>query len=254
MSCARSALIGLATAVVMLLPVTAEAADPVGGRAPMSSGHLGASGSAGSLATSSANGSRDRTTIKFLNFRSIRAWDTRATIRGQVIRHDGTKSGAAAGVVVKLYRRVSGTARYHFLRRQLTPSSGFREFVFHFRSVANASYMVICMGNKQMGPSAGFTMIWVHRVFNAGVTDGSPRARFHGHVAPRYAHHVIYLQKRDCLRCNWHTVRHERTGRHGHFSFRIGAPRHGVWRWRVSTPPSTRYIASYSAVFTTRRS
>ena len=106
-------------------------------------------------------------------------------------------------------------------------------------------------GSTNYRASHNETTVSVYRHFDAQLEDGS--GRFHGKVSPAYAHRTIYLEKRKCADCGWNRARTAKTGKKAKYSFKVGAPRHGRWWWRVSTPADTKFIRSHSAVFTTSR-
>jgi hypothetical protein len=196
---------------------------------------------------------RYTTHVRFLSSDHTRGYGTPTAIRGQVIANVGAGSGSVPGATVRLYRKFDGTSSWTSLGQDSTtyPSSA-PKFDFRVRSKANADYKVVMLATHRCKRSSNATSVSVFRHFNAKLEDVS--GRFHGRVTPNYAHRRIFLQKRTCADCGWSAARAEKTGRHGHWSFMVGAPRHGRWWWRVSTPASTAFIASYSSVFTTQRS
>jgi hypothetical protein len=196
---------------------------------------------------------RHATSVEFLFFDHIRGYGTTTAIRGQVIANVGAGSGSVPGATVRLYRKINGTSSWIYLGQDRTtyPSSA-PKFDFRVRSKANADYKVVMLATHRCKRSSNTTSVSVYRHFHAHLEDVS--GRFHGRVTPNYAHHRIFLQKRTCADCGWSAARAAKTGRHGRWSFMVGAPRHGRWWWRVSTPASTTFIASHSSVFTTQRS
>jgi hypothetical protein len=72
-------------------------------------------------------------------------------------------------------------------------------------------------------------------------------------MQPKYAHKKVLLQKRKCPNCSYKTVDKDRTNAKSKYSFQVGAPGRGQWWWRLRVPASTKYIASYSGVFSTRQ-
>jgi hypothetical protein len=238
MRSARSFIVGLTAAGLLALPGIAAAA-------PTSSPADTAS------AAQALRGQRFDTKIRFLAFDHTRGFGTKTVVRGQVVSDRGAGPGAIPGIRVKLYRQLDGTSRWVFLDKDYTSHSASPSFRLHARSKANAAYKVVYAGNDNYRRSHDVTSVSVYRYFDAQLEDGT--GRFHGKVTPAYAHRVIYLAKRRCADCGWDRVRSEKTRRHGLYSFKVGAPRHGRWWWRVSTPASTAYIASNSAVYTTSR-
>lgn len=229
----RALLVGLSSVALLTLPGPADAASP-----PASVPHTVA-------ATL-----RHDTSIRFLNFDHLRAYGRSTTIRGQVAVTIRGSQRAVAGVRVKLYRKLDGGSRWHYLDTRRTTTSSYPEFRFTASSIGNAHYRVRFAGNAQLQPSHRVTGVQVYRRISGRIEDRT--GRFHGRVTPAYAHRVIYLEKRSCGTCGWRTVRTDHTGRRGHYSFKVGAPHRGRWYWRVSTPATTRFIRSYSGVFTTR--
>ncbi|MEJ7743705.1 MAG: hypothetical protein WKF73_14905 [Nocardioidaceae bacterium] len=152
---------------------------------------------------------------------------------------------------MKLYRQLSGGRRWRFLDTAFTNQRTLSSFRFRTRAKANASYRVVFGGNRRLERSRNATSVSVYRTFSARLKDGT--GRFHGRVRPHYAHRSIHLEKRACARCDWNVVRTHMTGDHGRYHFKLGAPRHGRSFWRLQTPPSNRYIRSYSGVFSTER-
>jgi hypothetical protein len=193
---------------------------------------------------------RDDTSVRFLSFDSVRKYGSTTTIRGQVAATVQGQQGAVGGVHVKLFRRLNGTSDWVFLQTRRTTQSAYPHFRFRVNSVGNARYRVRFGGNSRLQPSQNQTYVRVYRPVSGRIEDRT--GRFHGRVTPHYGHRTVYLAKRSCAGCSWNRVRTDRTGPHGRYSFRVGAPRHGRWFWRVSTPASTRFIRSYSGVFTTR--
>jgi hypothetical protein len=195
---------------------------------------------------------RHETKVKFLSFDRTRGYGTKTAVRGQVIANVGGGRGSVPDATVRLYRQINGTSGWKPLGRATTtyPSSA-PKFQFKVRSKANASYKVVFDATRRCKRSTNETSVSVYRHFDAQLEDGS--GRFHGKVSPAYGHKRIYLEKRTCPDCGWDRVRVAKTGKKGGYSFKVGAPAHGRWWWRVSTPASDEFITSYSSVFTTAR-
>jgi hypothetical protein len=193
---------------------------------------------------------RSDTSIRFLSFDSVRKYGYTTTIRGQVAATVNNQQGAVAGVHVKLFRRLNGTSTWVYLQTRRTTNSAYPHFRFRTTAIGNARYRVRFGGNAKLQPSRNQTYVRVYRPISGRIEDRT--GRFHGRVTPHYGHRTVYLTKRSCAGCTWNRVRTDQTGAHGRYSFRVGAPRHGRWFWRVITPASTRFIRSYSGVFTTR--
>ncbi len=236
MNNARSIIAGTAVAGLLGLPFVAAATAPAQGAStpPADAAPLAAG--------------RHATDIRFLDFDHTREYGNTTVIRGQVAVP--SLGGAAKGVRVKLYRRLQGSSRWNHLDTRFTSHSSFPKFRFTAGSRANADYRVAYAGNNKLKPSRSSTGVSVYRRIRAKLEDGT--GRFHGHIAPHYAHRTVYLDKRSCGSCGWHQVKSDHTGRRGRFSFTVGAPRRGRSFWRVATPASTKFIQSFSSVFTTR--
>jgi hypothetical protein len=195
-----------------------------------------------------AAATRYATSIRFLDFNHIHGYGSTFRVRGQVAVP--ALGGAVQGVRVKLYRRLDGHPNWHFVATRRTSQDAHPQFRFPVVAKANAGYRVVFEGNARLKPSRDATGTSVHRNVTAKINHR--KARLHGRVTPKYGHRAIFLDRRSCATCGWHRVRSQRTGARGTFSFHVGAPRHGRYFWRTSTPPSTRFIASHSGVFTTR--
>ncbi len=237
MTSLRSAVLGVTAASMLMLPgtVTTAAAD--------------SSPTAASPVATAA--SRHHTSVRFLSFDHTRAYGSTTSVRGQVIARIGGDNGSVAGVRVTLLRQLDGSSNWRSLGVDFTSRSGFPKFVFDVKSRANATYRAVYNGNKRLEPSSNRTSVSVYRTFSASLEDGS--GRFHGRVSPHYAHKAISLDKRSCATCGWRRVSTARTGDKGVWSFKVGAPRHGRSFWRVATPASSKFVKSYSGVFTTQR-
>jgi hypothetical protein len=197
-----------------------------------------------------ASAARADTSIRFLSFDSVRRYGSATIIRGQVAATVNGTTGAVAGVHVRLFRRLNGSSNWVHLQTRRTTKSAFPHFRFRVNSAGNARYRVRFRGNSSLQPSHNQTYVRVYRAITGRIEDRT--GRFHGRVTPHYAHRTVHLAKRSCARCSWERLRTDKTGKHGRYSFRVGAPSRGRWFWRVSTPQSSRFIRSFSAVFTTR--
>lgn len=232
MNLLRSALVGVCAGALLGVPGVATAASP-------------------QTTTPKAieAASRYDTSIRFLNFDHVRGYGSDTKIRGQVAATVNGQQGAVRGVQVKLYRKLNGTADWNHLQTKYASKSDYPSFTFVANSVANATYQVRYPGNDNLQPSRGRTPVFVYRHFRAQLEDGT--GRFHGRVTPKYPHRWVQLQKRSCGSCAWHQVRSTKTGDRSRWNFTVGAPRNGRWFWRVTTSATTKYIRSYSGVFTT---
>jgi hypothetical protein len=235
----RKALLASASTVALLTP-----AGPADAASSATSGPT----TSGPHAVASAV--RSNTSIRFLSFDSVRRYGSTTTIRGQVATTVNGRLGAVAGVRVRVLRKLDGKSRWNHLATRRTTSTAYPHFRFRARSVGNARYRVRFGGNSRLQPSRNTTHVRVFRPISGRIENGS--GRFHGQVSPRYAHRTVYLAKRSCGTCHWHRVRTGHTGSLSRYRFKVAAPHTGRWFWRVSTPGTTRFIRSYSGVFTTR--
>ncbi len=194
---------------------------------------------------------RHDTRIRLTSSDHTRGYGSKTMIRGQVVTTIRGRTGALRGKPVNLYRKISGTSRWRYLGKDVTQRDRTPTFSFSARSLANAKYRVLFAGNPHFRRSHAVTSVSVYRHISATLQDRS--GRFHGRVGPAYAHKIVRLEKRNCATCGWHRTRSAHAGRRGSFNFKVRAPSHGRSFWRVSTPASTKFIRSYSAVFTTRR-
>lgn len=236
MTSVRSTLAGL-TAALLIAPIGAATATTLS-----------------SDSTDAKGATRHDTRIRFLDFDHSRAYGKKTVVRGQVVwtTAAGVTGSIPGGKKVIVYRKLAGTSTYKRLGKDYTDKdTGI--FSFAARSKGNASYRVKYVGNDTFKQSRDATSVSVYRPFNAKVNDGGRKARFHGRVVPNYGNQRITLEKRSCADCGWHSARSRMTSDKGRYSFKIGAPNHGRWWWRVTTPASTRFIKSYSSVFTTER-
>jgi len=235
----RSVLIGFTAVSLLALPSAATATTPAGRAASPPP----------AVAQSVPSGFD--TTVRFLDFDHSRRYGKDVRIKGQVVARVGDRRGAVKDVRVRLYRKIDGNTRWVHMDTGRTNKRRHPSFTFHTRARANASYRVVFKGNAQLQRSRGVTGVTVYRLFNARLEDGS--GRFHGRVVPRYGHHVVYLDKRNCAECSWRRAATTTATDRGRYSFKVGAPRTGRYYWRLQTPRSVKYRRSYSGVFTTER-
>ena len=208
--------------------------------------------SAQSAHTAAPEAAKRHNTWIVFQFDHTRGYGTPTVVRGQIAwKTAGGQVGAVPGHKrVKLFRKLSTGSHWKPLGRQRTGDSG--KFSFKVRSKGNATYRVAFAGNRMFQPTRGETAVSVYRHFEAQLDDVS--GRFHGNVIPGFAHKRIFLEKRPCADCGWHRARSKVTGRHGKFEFTVGAPTGGRFWWRLRAPADSRFITSYSPVFSTRRS
>ena len=236
-------MLGMRSARSMLVAAVAALAVAVPGVAIAQSAQPAASSASAPVAK------RFNTWFVF-QFDHTRGYGTPTVVRGQIAyRTGGHAASVPGGKRVKLFRKMAGTSTWRPLGHQRTGDKG--RFAFKVRSKGNATYRVVFRGNKTFQPARGKTAVSVYRHFEAQLEDVS--GRFHGRVIPGYAHKRLFLEKRPCADCGWHRARSKITGRHGRFHFTVGAPTSGRYWWRLRTPADTRFITSYSAVFSTAR-
>jgi hypothetical protein len=196
-----------------------------------------------------AAATRFDTSIRFLRFPHVVAFNKLTPIRGQVIAWTPTGRGSVGGVPVHLLRRNAGSATWVRIARTTTTNTEYPYFVFRVYARQNAAYKAWFPGNTRLQPTNGTTSIRVHRVFSrVGI---GPAGSFHGVLSPRYVNRLVYIDKRPCATCGWRSVGADRTDAYSRFSFRVGAPASGRWWWRARVPAPTTYITSYSSVWTT---
>ncbi len=237
----RSILVAALAVSLLGLPEVATAANaPTNGSEP-----------ADSIAPSQVAGGRD-TAIRFLDFDHTRVYGAPASVRGQVTTRVQGGRRALQGVHVRLYRKVNGTGSWRFIASRRTSETSRPQFKFAATSIANSAYKVVFGGNSTYRRSHKTTVVLAYRALNPRLEDRT--GIFHGRVAPRYPHRVVYLDKRVCARCGWQRVRITRTGDHGFWRFVVNAPASGRWWWRAGTPASTRFVRSYSGIYTTELS
>jgi len=244
MTSRRTLTVGLTAAALLLTP----AAVAVGGSAPSTTGateRLGVTQAAEQAAK------RRDTNIRFLSFDHTKPHMARARVKGQVTVQTPAGRRAVKGLWVRLYRKFNGSNGWDLIAGKRVGRGAYARFVFRPQARANARYKVNFRGNSRLSGSNGVTSVLVHRRFDPTLADGT--GRFHGHMSPRYRHRFVILQKRACGRCSWEPVRGDRTDRRSNWDFKVSAPRHGRWWWRVTTAPTPRFIRSSSGVFTTER-
>ncbi len=229
MKTSRSILVTACAASLLALPVAA-AAVPHGAGAATQAAH------------------RYATTVRFLDFNHTKGFGSSLTIRGQITIP--SLGGAIQGRPVKVYRRLDGRSHWRYLGTKYTSHQVHPRFKFPTAMIGNADYRAVFPGNAKLRRSSRTTAVSVYRHITGQVNK---HAQFHGRIAPHYGHRAVYLDRRPCANCGWHRYRSGRTSSRGTYSFKLNAPRHGAYYWRISTPPSTRFIISHSGVFTTRR-
>jgi hypothetical protein len=229
------ALTGVALVVSLLgVPVSAEAAQPA------------------QAAADSAKAHRRNTWVVVHPYHHHKRFGAHLKLSGQLRYRSHGSVFAATGVKVRLLRRPAGSHHWRRIGSDTTSHAAKPTYSFGAKTRGNADYRVVFRGNPHLQPSRKTVHLFVHRKLPAKVVQVSPTdLQLVGHVVPRYRHHKVKLQKRDCRRCAWHTIRHQRTTSRSHFSFDVGAPRSGSWYFRVKTARSTRFAVSYSATFRT---
>ena len=188
------------------------------------------------------------TWIRYLDFSRLKGYGSTTAIRGQVAVRTPDGPRAVRDIPVQVYRRQAGSDVWRYLATRRTGSDR-GIFVFRTDSVANATYKVVYRGGQVLARSADTARVLVHRSVRSTLEDRT--GVFSGRVTPRYAHRDVLLERRTCGACSWQRIRSTRTGDYGRFRFEVGAPSTGRWYWRATVPASTRYIRSYSAVYST---
>jgi hypothetical protein len=214
---------------------------------PLAASAVTSTASAAGPPPAAAAAASHKTSIRFLDFDRTRGYGSTIHIRGQL--YVPALSGAVQDAHVRLYRQGAGHGHWAYVETRKTSIGTYPKFRFSVGATGNAVYRVVFRGNSTYARTHGDAGVDVYRTFHARLESGS--GRFHGTLAPAYRHHTVYLDERRCGACSWHRAQSGRTSRHSRFSFTTTAPRHRKRYWRVSTPPSTRFIASHSAVFTT---
>ena len=202
----------------------------------------------GSSSPSVAAAAQRDTWIRYVDFNRVKRYGSVTKIRGQVAVRTPNGPRAVRGVDVRLYRKIDGSGTWRYLGTDRT-GYDLALFVFRARSVANATYRVVYRGGPLLERSRGAARVLVYRPVASQMEDRS--GVFSGRVTPRYAHRKITLERRTCGSCSWQAVRSRLTGDYGRFRFDVGAPQTGRWFWRASVPASTRFMRSFSGVYTT---
>jgi hypothetical protein len=200
----------------------------------------------------SAPQARRVTAIRWMRFGHIHAAGTTMRIVGQVTARSHGQYGALAGAHVRLYRRLDGSSRWVYLGTRATSTGPTPEFSFATVSRQNADYRVAYGGSPRFGSSSRLTWLTVYRLFNGHIADGAGAATYSGHVTPFYTHKSITLQRRTCPACSYRTYRTATTGVNGTFAFKLPAPSHGRWWWRVTAPGTAAFMQSYGGTLSTQ--
>lgn len=203
----------------------------------------------GSSSPSAAAAVQRDTWIRYLDFDRVKRYGSTTKIRGQVGVRTADGPRAARGLDVLLYRRVDGSDSWRLLGSDRT-GYDLGMFSFSVPSIANATYRVVYRGGPLLDRSRDAVRVLVYRPVSSQLAD--PSGVFSGRVTPRYAHRKVTLERRTCGSCSWQPLRSRTTGDYGRFRFEVGAPSAGRWFWRVSVPASTRFMRSYSGVYTTQ--
>lgn len=83
------------------------------------------------------------------------------------------------------------------------------------------------------------------------ITDTKLQLR--AHVKGEYANKPTHLLRKTCKRCEFRQVAKKRTDATGHVRYRVGAPNTGRWYYKVRTPGTKLFRASFSPTFYTYR-
>jgi hypothetical protein len=116
-----------------------------------------------------------------------------------------------------------------------------------------AASAALLMPVSALSNAAADAVVKPHRTISAKVTKPHSTLQLHAHVA-NYPNRATFLQKRNCAACGWHVVSRRRTSDVGRVMYPLGAPLTGRWYYRMGTPETPRFAASYSQTFYTYRS
>lgn len=230
----RPLLVGLTAAALIGLPGAATASAPA------------------STTGAAQLGARTDTSIRFLDFDHTRRYGSLTVVRGQVATQVNGSPRSLRNARVELQRKLAGSSQFTTIRRDNTGRGDHPKFRFNLKTRSNATYKVVYAGNATYAPTNGVTVVNAYRKIKSTIEDGS--GRFHGKLSPRYANKRVHLEKRTCAACGFEQVRSQKTNGKSKFSFKVNAPNNGQWWWRVTTAPTTQFIESSSAVFSTRQS
>jgi hypothetical protein len=183
------------------------------------------------------------------------------TITGTVLVEgpDGD-SGWLPDAEVVLQRRWRGAAHWHKLGTATTTGrDGDGRYAFDVVARRNATFRVRYAGESRddgadtvtFGGSVARVTSWVRRDLRTRVDEPAPdRLVLAGRARPGGRQSVQLLRK-TCRHCTWTPSREKRTSRTGRFRFRLGAPEHGSWYYRVQTPASRRFLETRSKTWRT---
>lgn len=89
------------------------------------------------------------------------------------------------------------------------------------------------------------------RTVSSQVVKVKGKLIFKGKVSPEHAGKAVFIQKKDCRRCEWRGFEKVTTSDESRFRVRIYAPRKGAWYWRAKVRAYGGYATSYSGVWKT---
>lgn len=206
--------------------------------------------------TSTAAGTHSTATSLSVSPDNHPVYGETSTFSGEVVYapSTGTQTNVPGGPVT-LERRLRGSSTWKDFRSR-TVSSADGSYSFHVTAKRNAAYRVTYDGRSDgtdtYSPSTSRTVkVWVSRNLNDRKTHPHPgKFRLVGNVDPGWNHKRIKLFRRTCETCTWKVYDRQRTTGKGKFNFPLTLPkRPGAWHYRVKVPASTRYVATFSAVY-----
>jgi hypothetical protein len=172
----------------------------------------------------------------------------------QVVDSTGAEEDPRAGQTLTLQRLTEGSTTWTTLA---TYQDSWGAYYFpDLRAERNATYRVVFTGGTQpssdysstdtLNPSsAGMAIKVARKLGDHGIKKGN-RLYVAGKVSPSWANKVVYLQKKKCKSCAWRAYAKQRTTSRSGWKFRVYAPRHGTWYWRLYVAPSSGFIKSWS--------
>ncbi|MQA63258.1 MAG: hypothetical protein GEU86_17610 [Actinophytocola sp.] len=154
---------------------------------------------------------------------------------------------------VALYARPVGWSTWKRVATGRTNSETVFRFASHKPS-RNTDYKVVYPGELIYAASSVTKRVGVRRVISSSMTsNGDGTYTMRGSVAPKVSGKTVRLQRKTCSSCAWSTVKSTKTSSSSTWAFRVTAPTSGSRRYRVYTPADSRFLTSYSGVWTLRR-
>lgn len=183
------------------------------------------------------------------------------TITGTVlVEGPGGEDGWLPDATVVLQRRWRGAEQWHELATATTTGEdGDGRYRFDVEALRNATFRVRYAGESRpdgadtvtFGDSTARVTSWVRRDLRTRIDEPAPdRVVLAGRVRPG-GRQTVQLVRKTCKQCAWTPSRQKPTDRTGRFRFRLGAPEHGSWYYRVQTPASPRFLETRSKTWRT---